>query len=231
MESRARRRSDEMAGSAADACWDAICSRYPMLMPTYVHLVRHGEVENPHNIWYGRMEGFELSERGHRQAKALGLYFASRKIQALYCSPLVRALQTAAPLSQATGVEIEKDEQIIECFTRLEGKPGDWRMFRNPLYLRYFVLPSRPSWGEPYREIRERVSAAIQRMASEHEEGEVIAVSHMTPILIGRLWAEKNPRPPWRAGLRCAQASVTTLEFEGDQIAATSYVEVGAGVL
>lgn len=200
-------------------------------MRTVVHLVRHGEVENPKNIWYGRMEGFELSERGHRQAKALGHYFSGKTVAAIYSSPLTRALQTATPISEQTGVDITVDEQIVECFTKLEGRPGDLRMFRNPLCLRYFLVPTRPSWGEPYKQIRERMSAAVRRMVSEHPGKEVIAVSHMTPILIGRLWAERSPKPPWRAKMPCTQASVTTLVFEEGRYTGTDHVEVGAAVL
>lgn len=200
-------------------------------MTTIIHLVRHGEVENPKNIWYGRMEGFELSERGHRQAKALGQHFSDRMVGALYSSPLTRALQTASPISEATGVTIVPEEQVMECFTKLEGRPGDFRMFRNPLYLRYFIAPTRPSWGEPYGDIRRRMSAAMDSMVEKHPNAEIIVVSHMTPILIARLWAERNPRPPWWARMACAQASVTTLEFDGDRFIGSRYVDVGSQVL
>ena len=33
-----------------------------------IHLVRHGEVHNPDHVLYGRLEGFGLSELGHRMA-------------------------------------------------------------------------------------------------------------------------------------------------------------------
>ncbi len=36
-----------------------------------VHLLRHGQVENPRNILYGRQPGWKLSERGHEMAKAV----------------------------------------------------------------------------------------------------------------------------------------------------------------
>ena len=35
-----------------------------------VHLVRHGEVHNPAHVLYGRLEGFGLSDLGHRMAAA-----------------------------------------------------------------------------------------------------------------------------------------------------------------
>lgn len=200
-------------------------------MATLVHLVRHGEVENPLNIWYGRMEGFGLSERGRRQAEVLGRHFAGRKIEAVFSSPMERALQTAAPIAQAVGVEVAVVDDIIESYTKLQGKTGNWRMFRNPLLLRHFLLPSRPSWGEPYLHIRKRMSASLVSMARAHEGGEVVAVSHMTPILVARLWAGQNRRAPWRAKLACTHASITTLEFEGEQWGCTGYLEVGAEVI
>ena len=36
-----------------------------------IHLVRHGEVHNPTGVLYGRIEGYHLSERGHRQLRRL----------------------------------------------------------------------------------------------------------------------------------------------------------------
>ena len=38
-------------------------------MGTTIHLVRHGEVENPKGVIYGRLPGYHLSERGKRQAE------------------------------------------------------------------------------------------------------------------------------------------------------------------
>ena len=37
---------------------------------TVIHLVRHAEVQNPDNIWYGHLEGFSLSARGRETAEA-----------------------------------------------------------------------------------------------------------------------------------------------------------------
>ncbi|MDP9227152.1 MAG: histidine phosphatase family protein, partial [Actinomycetota bacterium] len=33
-----------------------------------IHLVRHGQVENPKGVIYGRLPGFHLSERGLQEA-------------------------------------------------------------------------------------------------------------------------------------------------------------------
>jgi broad specificity phosphatase PhoE len=200
-------------------------------MRTLVHLVRHAEVENPDNTWYGRLDGYVLSERGLRQAKALGEYFAGRDLAGLYSSPLTRALQTSEAIAQATGLEVEEELNLIETITHLQGGPADWRVFRNPRHLRYFLNPLRPSWGEPYPQVRRRMLAAIDRIRREHPGAESVAVSHMSPILIARLMIEGTRRPPWATGTPCARASVTTLEFEGDHYAATVYVEIGSSVV
>lgn len=199
-------------------------------MKTLVHLVRHAEVENPHNVWYGRLEGFVLSERGLRQAEALGEYFASRGIEGIYSSPMTRAQQTSAAIARHHGLEVVVDEDLIESETKLQGKPGDMRVFRNPLNARHFMNPFRPSWGESYQSIRTRMMAVVDRIRSKHQGAETIAVSHMTPVLVARLGIEMNPRPPWRAGLPCARASVTTIEFDDDRYVSTLYTPVGSSV-
>ena len=41
-------------------------------MSTTVHVARHGEVENPEKILYGRQPGWRLSTRGQQMAETLG---------------------------------------------------------------------------------------------------------------------------------------------------------------
>ena len=199
-------------------------------MRTLVHLVRHAEVENPKNTWYGRLDGYVLSERGMRQAKALGEHFAGRELAGLYSSPLTRAIQTSEAIGEATGLEVEVEPNLIETITHLEGGPADWRVFRSPKNFRYFVNPLRPSWGEPYPQVRRRMLAAIDRIRREHPGAESVAVSHMSPILIARLMIEGTRRPPWATGTPCARASVTTLAFDDELYAGTEYVEVGSPI-
>ncbi|MCA1840453.1 MAG: histidine phosphatase family protein [Actinomycetota bacterium] len=199
-------------------------------MKTLVHLVRHAEVHNPSNLWYGRLEGFKLSERGLRQAEALGHFFQTRDVKAVYCSPLQRAQETAKAISGPLGLEFMIDESLIESETKLQGKPGDMRLFRNPLNALHFINPFRPSWGESYSSIRQRMGDAVARMREAHEGHEAVAVSHMTPVLVARLQIENDPRPPWRAGLPCRRASVTTLVFDGAEHVATEYEPVGSPI-
>lgn len=199
-------------------------------MTTLVHLVRHAEVQNPDNIWYGRLEGFPLSERGFRQAAAVGEWFSSRDLVAVYSSPLQRALQTAEAIAHHHDLEVTEEPDIIESMTRLEGKPGDLRLFRNPLRIFYFLNPFRPTWGEKFSNTRTRMVRAIEKMRANHPEAEVAAVSHMTPIQIARLAFEKDPTSPWRQRVPAGRASVTTLVFEDEGFVEARYTPVGRNV-
>lgn len=68
---------------------------------TRLILVRHGETEwNRVERFRGRMD-IELNERGRRQAQAVASRLSTWRIEAIYSSPLKRALQTAQPLAKA----------------------------------------------------------------------------------------------------------------------------------
>jgi broad specificity phosphatase PhoE len=71
---------------------------------TIVHLLRHGEVENPAGIIYGRLPGYHLSANGRSMASAAADYFAGRPVTALFCSPLERAQETARPWRSGSGL-------------------------------------------------------------------------------------------------------------------------------
>lgn len=194
---------------------------------TVVHLVRHAEVENPDNIWYGLLDGFPLSAKGRETAEALGQYFADHPLAAIYASPLTRAQETADAIARARGLDVVTCRDVIETQSHLQGQHADRRVFLNPRNLRYFVNPFRPSWGEPYRSVAARMVRAVEAMRIAHPDGEVVAVSHMTPIMIGRLAVEGRPLRPWLAKIVCRRGSVTSLVFEGDRYARTAYQEVG----
>lgn len=181
-------------------------------------------------MWYGRLPGFVLSERGRRQAAALAEYFEDHDLGAVYSSPLERAMETAKAVAGGKSLEVVVDEDLIESDTYLQGKPGSARVLRNPLNWRFFLNPFRPSWGEPYSRIRARMFAAVERIRESHSGGEAVAVSHMTPILVARMRLARDRRPAWGAQPPCGKGSVTTLEFDGDKFVRTHYVDLGRSI-
>lgn len=47
---------------------------------TVVHVMRHGEVENPEGVLYGRLPGYHLSELGRKMAERVAEHLTSRDI-------------------------------------------------------------------------------------------------------------------------------------------------------
>jgi len=194
---------------------------------TTVHLVRHGEVENPSGVLYGRLPGFVLSQAGEEMALQARDALKGRDVTVVRSSPLERAVQTAAPIAAAFGVTPTTDDRLIESANYFEGKTfgvGDGSL-RNPAVWRVLWNPFRPSWGEPYAEIAERVRGAIVDARDAAAGHEAVLVSHQLPIEIvrrslegSRLWHRPDRR-------RCALASVTSFSYDGDQLVGIDYQE------
>ncbi|GMA32409.1 histidine phosphatase family protein [Litorihabitans aurantiacus] len=203
---------------------------------TTVHLLRHGEVENPDKILYGRLPGYVLSERGHAMAAMVAQAFVAGRddVTHLVSSPLERARQTAQPLADALGLDVVIDPRIIEAENALEGRPvagGGWRNLLTPDSLRHLYNPLRPSWGEPFTQQRDRMFAAIATARRAAQGHEAVLVSHQSPI-----WAVRRAlqgRPLWHdpRTRECSLASVTSLTFEGATLVAHSYSEPAAALL
>ena len=189
-----------------------------------VHLVRHGQVENPKGVIYGRLPGYNLSERGRRQAVEAGLHLASADVGALWASPLERAQETAAAISEHHQVEIVTDERLIESDTTLEGVGRTIRsMMMSPQHWWQFRNPWKPSWGEAFTEVRARMVSAIADAVAAAEGRELVVVSHQTPVLVARLALARRSAPPWIAGLRCQTGSVTTMVLAAGKVVKASY--------
>ena len=193
-------------------------------MPVTVHLIRHGQVENPKGVIYGRLPGYHLSERGKRQARAAALHLADADLATVWSSPLERAQETAAEVAGPHGLEIVTDERLIESGNTFEGVGRTvWHLFSNPAHWWRFRNPLKPSWGESFAEIRVRVMSAITDAVSGAEGREIAIVTHQTPVMVARLALAKRRVPPWLAGSPCATGSVSTLVLEDGAVLSASY--------
>jgi broad specificity phosphatase PhoE len=195
---------------------------------TSVHVVRHGEVENPKKILYGRQSGWFLSKRGEEMAKTLGEWARPLNIGAVHASPLERAQQTAKPMADVHGLTIKTDERLIEAANVFEGKPfgvGDG-VLKQPSAWPKLWNPWKPSWGEPYVEQVNRMLAAVFSARDAANGRDAIVVSHQLPIWILRSAIEgrrflHDPRKRI-----CTLASVTSIHFDDEgMISGLSYSE------
>lgn len=193
-------------------------------METVVHLIRHGKVENPTNVRYGHAPGFHLSELGRAQAKAAGarLRELGQPLAALVASPLERAVETAELIGGELGIALTAtDERVTEAQNQLAGlhryaflQPWHWPRLYNPF---------KPSWGEPFEDVASRMRAAIDELRGTHAGATVAIVSHQAPIWIVREALDHPGRVPWLRAVRCTQASITTLRFDGDRYLGHTY--------
>jgi broad specificity phosphatase PhoE len=195
-----------------------------MAQTTVVHLLRHGEVDNPNGVLYGRLPGYHLSANGRQMAAAAADFFAERPVAALFASPLERAQETARPVAERLGLEIITDDRLIESANVLEGKTVTLaQLALNPVNWQHLWNPFLPSWGEPYQQVVARMRAAVERAREAGHGREAVCVSHQLPIWVSRLAAEHkrlwhNPK-----SRQCALGSVTSLTFNGAELAGVTY--------
>ena len=198
---------------------------------TVVHLVRHGEVHNPGGVLYGRLDGFHLSDLGLEMARLVAAHLGANDITHVVASPLERAHETATPIAEAHGVAIHTDARVIESENRFEGRGVSAAELLHPRHWHLFRDVRKPSWGEPYEDIASRMLAAIADARDTARGHEAVVVSHQLPVwtvrnkLEGRrLWHDPRKR-------ECTLASLTSLTYEGDELAAVTYSEPAFALL
>lgn len=201
-----------------------------MTTTTVVHLLRHGEVYNPSKVLYGRMPDFHLSDRGREMADMAADWFEGHDIAALFSSPLDRTQETAEPIQKRTDLPVTLDDRLIEAANQFEGMSLSTRSVRDPYVLSKVYNPFRPSWGEAYSEIVQRMVEAIKVARRAAWGREAVCVSHQLPIWMARRAAE-GKRLWHRPDLReCNLASVTSLTFVEQRLASVSYAEPAASL-
>jgi broad specificity phosphatase PhoE len=204
-----------------------------MVPASLIHLVRHGEVHNPDGVLYGRIAGYHLSELGHRMAEISATSLAEHPVTALYASPLQRAQESAEPWSKQFGLDITTDDRLIEPTNRFEGKTFEFgpKVLLRPASWPLVVNPFKPSWGEPFASVADRMLAVLEDAWNSVDSGEVVMVSHQMPIVMVQRYVtgRKLYHDPRRR--RCSLSSITTLTRENDVFVETGYAEPAAPLL
>jgi broad specificity phosphatase PhoE len=115
-----------------------------------------------------------LSSLGEEQAEDLGRRYAGRKIDAVYCSDLLRAAQTAAIAFPQEEIPVKADQRLRECdYGKLNGSPV--REVHDDLLARLdYEYPD----GESYRQAVARVGEALEDIKGRHENEAVVIIGH-----------------------------------------------------
>jgi broad specificity phosphatase PhoE len=192
-----------------------------------IHLVRHGEVENPKGVIYGRLPGYNLSERGRRQAEEASRHLSTADVGSVWASPLERAQETAAVIASQHTIDIVTDERLTESDTTFEGVGRKLLSFVSPRHWWRLRNPWTPSWGESFAEIRTRMLEAISDALTSAAGRDVVLVSHQTPVLVARLALARRGVPPWLGRVPCSTGSVSTIRLEEGIVVKSDYFAPG----
>lgn len=148
---------------------------------TTFYLLRHATNPWVGSALAGRLAGVHLNDEGRRQAADLPRRFAGAGIDAIYSSPLDRAIETAQPLARDRGLEVLLRPCLIEV------DPGSWAgheftaLEQDPVWRRYNSFRSStrpPRRGELMTEVATRMVDQMEELRAEHAGGHVVLVSH-----------------------------------------------------
>lgn len=144
---------------------------------TTLLLIRHGENNMVGKRLAGRLPQVHLNDNGRRQAEAVAAALGKAPIKGIYSSPLERAVETAQPLAQALGLDVQLAPGLIEVGF------GDWtgKTIKQLSRLKLWkVVQEKPSEmrfpnGESFIEAQQRAVTEVQRIADAHDEKDMLA--------------------------------------------------------
>lgn len=186
---------------------------------TRFYLIRHGET-----LWnrQGRYQGstdIELSEEGLAQAELMAKRFRYLPLDAIYVSPLKRAMATAEAIRKETGIVPVVDEHFKEInFGEWEGKSiPELKEIYGQAYEDFYSNPfAHPFPGEgSFAKVTERAVAGFEEILKKHEGQKVAIVSHgglLRVLLVAVMGMDLNfYRKTWMTN-----TSITTVDVMAD---------------
>ncbi len=185
----------------------------------YVYLLRHGETTwNADGNRYCGLTDVELTENGLRQAENAAKLLTPVTFDAVYSSPLRRALVTA-DIASRRHPSLTADERLREAsFGSWEGKTREEFIAENPgLWQSWAEDPAGTRAGgngETAREVVERVDGFFEEIQKRHPAGRVLVVAHNTVNRLYMCWKLGMPLKNYRRLVQ-ENSSVTVLGLGG----------------
>jgi len=189
---------------------------------TYVLLVRHGQSKGNAERRFGGHTATPLSARGRNQAEATARTLKSESLTAIYSSDLARAMETARPLANMTGLQVhgtnafrERDVGVMEGLTFEDAAQQHPEQYAALLRRDFeYVL----SGGESYRQLLDRARQKLDEIIEANRGGKIAVFSHTGTIcilalhLMGALDAPEL-KPVWISSANCG---ITRFELRDD---------------
>ena len=148
---------------------------------TKLILARHGEtVWNVEKIYRGRTD-VNLDEVGIKQAELLGKYLSNWKLEAIYSSPLRRALDTANIVARYQKIGVHIAEGFIDFdYGEWQSLPEEEAKRLYPtLHNEWHNNPHKVKMpgGESLEDVRKRAVAIVNDVLPKYQ-GSILLVSH-----------------------------------------------------
>jgi probable phosphoglycerate mutase len=163
-----------------------------------VILVRHCETDRSRD---GRVQGISdppLTDFGCHQALILAKHLSALSIQAIYSSPLQRAMQTALPIAAALNLEVEIEPGLIELDAgELDGLTGAEMRERHPEFMRAWAdgtgRSARLPGGESLQDLQQRAWGFLQSLGERTDLEAAVCVTHNFVVLTAIAQAIRLP--------------------------------------
>lgn len=182
-------------------------------------LERHGQSDgNVLKMFTGHTD-LPLTELGKKQVKKSAEFVVGKyKIDKIYSSDLIRAMQTAQFVADKTGLEIIKSENLRELFAgKWDGQlftyieenfPEDWAIWQND------PGNSRSTGGESMKELSCRVVSELTRIAEENDGKTVFIATHATPVRVAQCHFKNWDVEDIKSLSFSTNASLTVVEYD-----------------
>jgi probable phosphoglycerate mutase len=153
---------------------------------TTFFLIRHAHCDGVGKVLWGRRRDVHLNDCGKSAARALAQRVAGKHFDAIYSSPLERAVETAEEIAKRDHVQVNISEPLNELDF------GEWTaatiddLDGDPLWQQFNTIRSRTPipGGESILDAQARIVAELKRLALKHDQGQVGVVSHADMIKI-----------------------------------------------
>lgn len=186
-------------------------------MSLRLYLLRHGETTFSQSGGYCGILDVKLTEAGHAMAQAFADTYKDIPWEAIYCSPLTRTQQTAAPIAKALGLDPLLREGVREIsYGQWEGKEKE--EIKRTLGEDHEDWMTEPAWnpptgGETAVQVATRAMEVIAEIEEKHLSGNVLIVSHKATIRIILCSLLGIDLGRYRDRLDCSAASLSVVKF------------------
>lgn len=143
-----------------------------------VYFVRHGEVENPQKIKYGRLPGFPLTKEGRQEILEVAQDLQDKGVEAIFASPLLRTKRSAEIISSVLNLPVVYDDRLLEHdHGKYTGVPIE--EFKRMEYWR--------DGAETLEQCGNRVLDFLDEIKSQNKFQTIAVVSHGGPVVMAIL--------------------------------------------